>query len=164
MINIVIGGSHSGKTTFVRKTWLNDPDGFKETKLAGVSVSIGDYACAIGHYGKPTRTCGVDQMGRDYDDVRWRVLEFLGQYGQDQFQQIAMEGNALMTRDFMDSLKKLWKKEVKLWLMNPSGVEVQRRLKETGVNYGSSIISLSYRRAYKVWSDYKEVFANAVVH
>lgn len=170
MIHVVIGGSHSGKTTFVKQKFFSafGPMQPYENKMWEVPVTInplyGNTAIAIGHYLRPLRTCGVDQMGREYETVRWKVLRFLSLHGPDQFHHIAMEGNALMTRDFMDALKNCWLKDVKLWLMNPPGLEVQRRLEVTKVNYGTSIIALSYRRAFKIWADYKEVFAHEVVH
>lgn len=163
MIHIVMGGSFSGKTTFVKNTWLDKGDGFVHDELMGVPLSVVDYGCAIGHYDKPIRTRGVDQMGRNYSSVRWTLTKFLAQY-QDDFGFVAMEGNALMDRDFMETLRKLYRNKVKIYLMNTKVEEIRRRTKEADVNYGDSIMGLSYKRAFKIYDEYKGVFAHEVVN
>lgn len=163
MINIVIGGSHSGKTTFVKTKFLAWQP-WEEEKIDGVPVTLSGnrQVCVVGHYLKPTRTQGVDQMGRDYEKIRWKVLHFLT-FQVSCFRTIALEGNALMSPVFMDAVRAAWPRQTKLWLMNPPVDVIQKRLKSTGVQYGRSIIAMSYRRAFKIFQTYREVFEHEII-
>lgn len=160
MIHLVIGGTYSGKSTFVKKQFL--PRGGAQCIFRGVPITSHGPLCAIGHYNEEIRTMGVDQMGRDYKRVREKIKIFLdGVYNHCYFH-VAMEGNALMDRPFMENLRHAGY-DVKLWLMNPSAKEIEKRLKENKCKYGRSIIAMTYKRAWSVWNEYGKVFIHEVV-
>lgn len=150
MIHLVIGGCCAGKTTFVKKHFLGSASGFREDRIGGVPLSISPFYCAVGHYDKPTRTLGVDQMGWNTKQVQGKLLDFMGSHAV-LFSELVMEGNVITDVRFIDQIKT----PIKLWFINPPSNVVAHRLKALKIKYGPSIITLSYRRAFAVWERYR---------
>ncbi len=49
------------------------------------------------------------------------------------------------------------------YLVTATAKQIQERVKKHQINYGKSIIALSYRRAFKVFHFYKGVFAHEII-
>lgn len=156
MINIIIGGSLSGKTTFVRKRLGGK---FKECKLEGVPISRAGRVCAVGFYSKKIRTCGLDQMGRNYPQIWGRLFDFICVHYHN-FDTIYIEGNAAADKKFIDGLEGF---KIKITLLDPHWKVVADRCKALNIKYGKSILMLSYRRAFKIYEGYKGVHDHEII-
>lgn len=165
MIHTVIGGSLSGKTTYVRERFVEPYPDRRKDRIGYVPLTICQPKLeprpigVIGHYDRAVRTCGVDQMGRLQSVIHDRILTFLGDHAH-QFSDIVMEGNAITTRLFMERMKGY---PVTLHLIYPNPGEVAERYKKLKINYGKAIIAMSYRRAFTVWNEYKEVWPHVLI-
>lgn len=158
MIHIILGGSLSGKTTYVKNKYLSPVPGIK--KLEGIPVTVGKQGeLAVGWYNRDIRTVGVDQMGRDYKKIHERLMDLICVYAHTH--DIVMEGNAVADPRFLTGLKGF---PVKLTLIWPDAKTISMRYKKLGLNYGRSIVAMSYKRALKSYEQFKEVFPSEIIN
>lgn len=161
MIHIVIGGSLAGKTTFVRKRFLKGK--LALGRLDNIPVTLAPkLTLAAGNYLATTRTCGVDQLGRNYSFIHEQLGHLVASYGLE-YRHIVFEGNACADMEFMERMKNSGH-PVKLYLVTATAKQIQERAKAHNINYGQSIIAMSYRRAMKTFQAYKGVFEHEVVN
>jgi hypothetical protein len=162
MIHLVIGGTLSGKTTFVKNHFLSPMDNCQTVKTTTkIPLTYNNGTIAIGDYLKDIRTCGLDQMGRRYEDIADRLLAYIkSSYWQGC--DLVMEGNALCNNRLLHGIA-LAGHPVKLWLITASAKQIEERYKAHKLKYGRAIVLLSYQRAFKTWSRWKGEFEHEMV-
>lgn len=157
MIHIVMGGALSGKTTYVRKKYLNGD--FEVNRIEGIPYSQRGNTFVIGDYSKETRTCGVDQLGRSGQVAHTKVLAFLENFGKNRRYTAVAEGTILHRDVFFEQLIG---QPVKLIYLHPSIAVIAQRAKELNIKW-LDILTMSHKVAAKMFLKWKKEFDYEII-
>lgn len=155
MIYIVIGQSGSGKTTFVKKHFLNGKTQIIEDEIP---YTICGNIAAIGRYNIKKRTEGTDTLSYNSQNKIKSVLCKLIKKGYD----IIMEGDRINTSDMFDYVKGLGQ-EVKLFLVKCSILTSMERLQKAGSTISISFIKATKTKSNKNFIKYAVIFHGEII-
>lgn len=101
MIYVIIGASCSGKTSFIKNTWLVNDKPIEQKDL--IHYTITSNAILLGRYIENERICGCDRISRkNIKDIVEQVRRLVDEYGNEK--DIVLDGDRITLSSIMDGL------------------------------------------------------------
>ncbi len=138
MINIIIGSSGSGKTTFVKKTFITETcENFKEEEI---KLCRSGKNLLFGHYNIEKRTEGTDTMS--YSIIEKIIKKLKELIGENKYGEIVLEGDRINNLKFFKSLEQ-FKEDIKVYLFDCSIDTSLKRLRKADSKIGLSFLKMT---------------------
>lgn len=155
MYYIVIGQSGSGKTSFVKKTFLTGKLKVVEDTIPYTIAENG--IIALGRYGIGKRTEGTDTLAYNAKDKIKATLKRLK--GKD----VVLEGDRINNREIFEYIASLGEK-TRLYLVTCSLKTSMKRLRAAGSTITPSFVKMTKTKSAKMFLEYNQRFKGQIIN
>ena len=157
MIVLVIGQSASGKTTYVKRSYVKDCQEPRVDEKTGLPFVVSGGTAVIGKYNVGKRCEGTDTLSFTCQDAILDLIKRLALSGVD----VVAEGDRITNDKVIGGLVRWSKTPIRLILFRcPIDVSCKRRA-STGSNPNEKFVKATATKAYKMFQKYKSLVAES---
>lgn len=156
-IYLIVGGSHSGKTSFVVNTFVRGREGKFYKDLVGLTEF--DDCILFGDYLTDKRTKGTDTITRSWLDRLFPQIEKLIPLEKD----IVLEGDKIISRPLFNKIAELGVPVKLFWICCDVSVSLERNRKFNSTAKESTLRG-AWTKAKNMFYEYQDKFDGEVIY